>query len=77
MHCQHVVCAGNKDVHEVRQRQRAGSYASDYLPIWAGLAECPEEAVAGLGSMQSAGSCYPFCLRFRFLISRSEEMVGL
>ena len=45
-------------MYEVRQRQRAGSYASDYLPIWAGLAERPADVLAGLQSMHSAGDSY-------------------
>ena len=42
-------------MHKVRQRSSPGSYASDYVPVWAGLASSAEAAVAGLRSMHKAG----------------------
>ncbi len=49
------ICAGSEGVHEVQQRERAGSYASDYLLTWAGLAQRPDDALAGFQSMLAAG----------------------
>ena len=47
--------AGESCVYKVEQRHNAGSYASDYLPTWAGLAASPEAAFAGVCEMHSAG----------------------
>ncbi|CAK0785239.1 hypothetical protein CVIRNUC_008445 [Coccomyxa viridis] len=46
---------GASCVYKVEQRHSAGSYASDYLPIWAGLAASPEAAFAGVCEMHRAG----------------------
>ena len=48
--------AGPACVYKVEQRHNAGSYASDYLPTWAGLAASPEAAFAGICEMHRAGS---------------------
>jgi len=52
------IYADSEGVHEVHQRERAGSYASDYLLNWAGLAQQPDDALAGFQSMLAAGRTF-------------------
>ena len=63
--CKTVLCvpiwasgAGETFVYTVEQRCNAGSYASDYLPTWAGLAASPEAAFAGICEMHRAGEIH-------------------